>query len=256
KDALERGAEKIILGIGGSATNDLGIGMATALGYRFLDSEGKEVQPTGENLIRIQRIEKDRINPLLKNVDLQIASDVTNPLYGKNGAARIYASQKGASKEEVEWLDRGLKHLSGIIQKQLGVDLQNIPGAGAAGGLGGGAIAFFNGKIESGIKIIKNIAGFDQKIKDANWIITGEGKIDAQTFSGKVISGVLESAKKQKTAVAVFCGISELTTLEIREKGIDYLCEISKNEISLDTAYKNTFKNLVDAAKDFAKDIC
>jgi len=255
KNALEKGAKKIILGVGGSATNDLGIGMAAALGYRFLDKKGDDVKSVGENLQQIQKIKTDQVNPLLKGVDVQIASDVTNPLYGKNGAAWIYASQKGASGEEVILLDKGLRHFSGNIQKQLGIDLQRIPGAGAAGGLGGGAVVFLNGKVSSGIEIIKKIAGFDEKIRNADRIITGEGKLDAQTFSGKVISGVLESAKEQQIPVAVFCGKTDLDPKEIKRMGIDYAVAISEKETTLEDAYRNAYPNLIVAAKTFAEKI-
>lgn len=253
KNALEQGTKKIILGIGGSATNDLGTGMATALGYRFTDQKGEEVKPTGENLIKIQKIETDSINPLLKNTEILIASDVNNPLYGPSGAAYIYAAQKGASEKEIELLDNGLKHLSGIIHKQLGIDLQNIPGSGAAGGLGGGAVAFLNGKIISGIEIIKDMADFDEKIRDADWIITGEGKIDSQTFSGKTIKGVIDSARQQQIPVAVFCGVNELSLAEQKELGIKYIKAVSANEKTQEKAYKNAYRNVVKAAAEFSK---
>ncbi len=254
-DAIDKGAQNIILGVGGSATNDLGIGMTAALGYRFLDCNGNPVQLTGNNLHLIQRIDARKVYNKLKDTEFIIASDVQNSLYGKNGAAYIYAAQKGASAEEIRLLDQGLRHLSKIIKEQYHIDLQQIPGSGAAGGLGGGAVAFFNGKIEAGIEIIKKIADFDQQIKDANWIITGEGKFDRQTFSGKVITGVLKAALKQEIPVAVFCGINALRNNNLKEKGIHYCKAISENESSKKTAFKNAYRNLVKHSAEFAKKI-
>jgi len=170
-DAIKRGAKTIILGLGGSATNDCGIGMATALGYKFLDSKNKEIIPIGKNMHKIKTIEKSKINSTLKEVTFKVACDVKNPLYGKNGAAFIYAQQKGASQNEIIYLNKGLEHIANIFQKNFNIDIQNIEGAGAAGGMGAGSIVFLNAKLISGITLVKEFINFDEKIKGADWIV-------------------------------------------------------------------------------------
>lgn len=154
-DAIENGAEHIILGIGGSATNDGGMGMAAALGYKFLDVDAKPLLPVGKNLIKVNSIDDSQVHEKLKHVTVEVACDVTNPFYGYNGAAHIYAPQKGASKEDVFELDRGLRNFSEVVLQKYTVDLQKIKGAGAAGGLGGGAVIFLQGNLVSGIDLIK-----------------------------------------------------------------------------------------------------
>lgn len=253
--AIEKGAEAIILGIGGSATNDCGIGMATALGYRFLDENGKEIQPIGENLIKIHQIDTTNVHPKLASTNIQIACDVTNPLYGENGAAYIYGPQKGASPSDVELLDNGLRNIANIIQKQFNIDLQNIEGSGAAGGMGAGTTTFLHGKLTSGIELVKSLLDFDQQIQNADWIITGEGKLDDQTFSGKTITGVIESAQQQHIPVAVFCGATDLS-IEAQEKlGVQYVNAITKGASSLEDAMKHSYENLKYAVYNFVKAI-
>ena len=205
-DAMNIGASTIILGIGGSATNDCGIGMATALGYRFLDDNNQEVKPIGANLSSINSIDITKVHPKLNDIDFKIACDVTNPLYGKEGAAYVYAEQKGAKAEDVIMLDKGLKDFSKIINSVFNVDVQSIEGAGAAGGMGIASKVFLKGALESGIQLIKNLANFDDKINQSDWVITGEGKLDLQTLSGKTITGILISAKAKKIKVAAFWG--------------------------------------------------
>ena len=192
--AIEKGAKHILLGIGGSATNDCGMGMAAALGYSFLDANGQKLKPIGANLTQVETIDVSNVQEKLKNIKFSIACDVQNPLYGNEGAAFVYAEQKGASIENILQLDRGLQHFANILQQQFGVDCQQINGAGAAGGVGAGSIVFLNGNLVSGIELIKNISNFDEVIQDADWLITGEGKLDEQTFYGKTIQGVINSS--------------------------------------------------------------
>jgi len=218
--AIDKGAQHIILGIGGSATNDCGIGMANALGYRFLNKDNNEVKPIGSALITICKIDDTLVDKRLKSIKFQIACDVTNPLYGPNGAAHIYAKQKGATEADINYLDTGLRNFSKVLDEHFNLATQNIEGAGAAGGMGAGAIAFLNGELLPGINVIKQIADFDTKIKNTDWIITGEGKLDDQTLSGKTLSGVLTSAKKNKIKVAAFCGSIDVTAAELNEMGI------------------------------------
>lgn len=252
-DALNKGAKHIILGIGGSATNDCGIGMATALGYRFLDENKKEVKPIGENLSKIKAIDDTSVHRKLKMVSIKIACDVTNPLYGKNGAAYVYGPQKGAKKEAVAILDNGLQEFSKVIDTHFNIDSQNIQGAGAAGGMGIGSKVFLNGEITSGVELVKTIANFDAKLENTDWIITGEGQIDSQTLSGKTIQGVLKSAQEKNIPVAAFCGAVDLSITEQNELGLTYASSVLKGVSTLENALKSGYENLKFTAYNFAK---
>ena len=252
-DALQKGTKEIILGIGGSATNDGGMGMASALGFRFLDKNNAVLEPRGENLIYIKTIDSSGVNPLLKNVRVKVACDVTNPLYGKNGAAYIYASQKGALNEDLEALDNGLRNYSKIVKTHFGIDTQQIEGAGAAGGMGAGSVVFLNAQLTSGIDLIKELADFDATIKGADWIITGEGKLDDQTLSGKTISGVIKSAKNQNIPVAALCGSVNISVETQKELGLTYAISIVKGISDLEEAMASSYSNLVHAAYNFAR---
>ena len=249
KDALDKGAEHIILGIGGSATNDAGLGMARALGYVFFDENNCELKGTGQDLIQLYSIDHSAVHPRLKEVKFEVACDVDNPLYGENGAAYIYSPQKGAAPKMVLELDAGLQHFNEVVKKQFELDLQLINGAGAAGGLGAGCILFLNAALNPGIDLIKKEANFDALIKGAGWIITGEGKLDEQTFSGKVIRGVLDSVTDQK--LAIFCGLLDLDEARVKEMNIDCLFEVSKYAASTDDSIKNAGIYLEKAAEDF-----
>lgn len=254
-DAVDRGAKEIILGIGGSATNDAGMGMASALGFCFLDRHGKNLSPVGANLVHVARIDTSGVLPELKNIVVKVACDVTNPFYGPNGAAYVYARQKGATDEEIVRLDEGLRNFAKILEKQFKVDVQNVAGAGAAGGLGAAASIFLKAQLTSGIELVKELAQFDTNIKDADWIITGEGKLDDQTLSGKAIQGVLQSAKQQGIPVAAFCGAIDITEKTASKLGLAYTVAISKDMPNLEEAIKHSYKNLVSAATDFAKKV-
>ena len=251
KDAISKGANKIILGIGGSATTDCGIGMAKALGFKFLDNNGLELKPVGASLSRIERIDKVDVLPELSNVTFTIACDVSNPLFGENGAAYIYASQKGASTKDIQLLDDGLRSFSKVLAAEFFIDVQDISGAGAAGGLGAASITFLNGQLNKGIEIIKQLAHFDQYISDADWIITGEGKLDQQTFSGKTIKGVLNSAKKADVKVAAFCGSIDLTKNEIDQLGLSYTNTIMESAQNINDALQNATTYLRENTKRF-----
>ena len=252
-DALKKGAKEIILGIGGSATNDGGIGMASALGYRFLDDQGNDLKPIGGNLAAIRKIDSSKAHPALSKVRFKVACDVSNPLYGDDGAAKVYGRQKGASEEEIELLDTGLRNLSQIIIEEYGIDLHSVKGSGAAGGIGGGAIVFLNGTLTSGIDLIKELADFDASIADADWIITGEGQLDGQTLSGKTIDGVIASAAKRNIPVAALCGSVDIS-LELQEQlGLKYVTSIIKGVTNLEQAMKSSYENLVYASYNFAR---
>lgn len=254
KDALNRGAKTIILGIGGSATNDCGIGMATALGYEFLDKNHIPIKPIGKNLSAIKKIDASKVHPRLKEVTFKLACDVSNPLYGPNGAAHVYSRQKGASEEEVLWLDQGLKDFSQVLDDHFQLESQQIAGAGAAGGMGIGSKTFLSGQLVRGIELIKELASFDAHIQDADWIITGEGKLDDQTQSGKTIQGIIHSTK-EPTKIAAFCGKVDLSKKEYKALGIHYASDVMSKAQNFEDALKNTSQYVTKLAEDFAKNI-
>ncbi len=254
-DAVKKGAKNIILGIGGSATNDCGIGMARALGFKFLDSDNNEVIAIGKNMVEIVKIDTTYTIKNLSQITFKVASDVTNQLFGENGAAHVYAAQKGANTNEILLLDHGLKNMAGLFKDQFGIDIQNIKGTGAAGGLGAGAMVFLKAELISGIELIKDLIDFDIKIRNADWMITGEGKLDLQTLSGKTIQGVIASSKKYNIAVASFCGDITLSQKEIDKLGITYTASIIENAESLKDAMANTKDHLKNIASAFAKSI-
>jgi glycerate kinase len=250
-NAIDKGAKTIILGIGGSATNDCGIGMATALGFKFEDENGKDLLPIGKNLNKIHAINTHKVLSSLKHIKFRVACDVTNPLYGKEGAAYIYGPQKGASATEIKNLDDGLKNIAMLFKKQFNIDVQNIKGTGAAGGMGAGTFTFLNAELKSGIDLIKDLISFDDKIKEADWIVTGEGKLDSQTLSGKTISGVLESSKKYNIPVAALCGSVTLSIKQANDLGISYVGAVIKKANSLEDAMQNGYKYLQLLAAEF-----
>ena len=204
--AIEMGSKKIIVGIGGSATNDGGMGMAQALGYRLLDSNGDPLDPGGKGLARLASIDNSGINSKLLSTTIEVASDVDNPLYGKKGAAYVYGPQKGADPEMVKALDEGLKNYAKIVARDLKKDIADLPGAGAAGGLGAGLAAFAGGILKPGTDIVIETTGLEDKIKDADLIITGEGAMDEQTFYGKSAYGVAKLASKYNIPVITING--------------------------------------------------
>lgn len=202
RDALERGCRNFIIGIGGSATNDAGLGMLQALGFRFSDKEGKEVGTgRGEVLIKVAHIDSTCVHPALNSCRFTVACDVQNPFYGPEGAAYVFAPQKGADREMVEALDAGLQNFAEVIRHTTGKDISHHPGAGAAGGMGGSLLAFLNAELKPGIQLMLEALNFSNKIKSADLIITGEGKADRQTLMGKVPSGILAEARKQNIPV-------------------------------------------------------
>jgi glycerate kinase len=237
-DALGRGVRKIVLGIGGSATNDAGIGMASALGYDFCDAEGQPLEPTGENLIHLGRIRSGHVNPLLRQTEVIALCDVTNPLFGPEGAAYIYGPQKGASPSAVQILDAGLRNFRRIVHRDLKISI-DFPGAGAAGGLGAGASAFLNASMRRGVNFIIENTGLKENIKNADLIITGEGRIDTQTFSGKVVSEVTRLARDAGKNVVAVCGISEITDTEIQAVGLQKIISLVDAETPPESAIQN-----------------
>ena len=208
--AVDSGCRKILLGLGGSATNDGGCGCAAALGVRFYDAAGQSFVPVGDTLGRIARIDTAKADELLRSVEITVMCDVTNPLYGPTGAAYVFAPQKGADAEKVKSLDAGLRHFGDVIRSQYGLDVSAMPGAGAAGGMGAGCVALLGGMIQSGIDAVLDVTGFDRQLEGADLVITGEGRIDSQSADGKVVSGVARRTRaKGVPLIAIAGGIAD-----------------------------------------------
>lgn len=227
KDAVNRGAEKILLGLGGSATNECGASAASALGWKFLDADGNSFIPTGGTLLSVAKIIPPK-KPL--SVTVTAACDVDNPLFGENGAAYVFSPQKGADENGVRLLDRGLRHISGIIERDLHKDVKDIKGAGAAGGMGAGAVAFLGASLERGIDIILSASSFCEKAEKADLIITGEGRLDSQSVGGKVVSGVARRASLLKKPLITICGCHGDGFEEVGKLGVSKMfCAVSDN---------------------------
>ena len=237
KHAIETGCKKIVIGIGGSATNDGGAGMAQALGAKFLNKDRKELLPGGKQLSELCNID---LSGFEKNLpEILVACDVSNPLTGPNGASAIYGPQKGATPEMVQQLDAALKNYAQIIRKQLNIDIENIPGAGAAGGLGGGLVAFTGAKLVSGFQLVAEILDIENQIAKADFVITAEGKLDAQTVNGKAPFGVAQLAKKYKKAVIGIAGTLGNGHEKLYDSGFDLLISIVNQPLSLAEAIQN-----------------
>jgi glycerate kinase len=247
-DAIKSGAKKIVLGIGGSATNDAGMGMATALGYRFLNENGEELEPIGSNLIEVSAIDDSQLQFDRRSITVEVACDVDNPLYGKRGAAYVYAGQKGANPQEIEELDRGLQHFADVVNRWCGKNLSSIEGAGAAGGMGFGSMVFLKASLKPGIQLLMDLTQFEEKLKSVDLVITGEGKIDEQTLHGKLIKGVTETVKKYGVPVIAFCGTLTTTTEQIKSLGLTAAFSIMRQPINLEEAKRNTAVDLEQLA--------
>ena len=234
--ALEKGCTRFIVGIGGSATNDAGVGMLQALGYRFLNHEGNNVGFGGGALGEIERIITQGAHPKLLKSTFIVACDVDNSMYGERGAAQIYGRQKGASEEAVLKLDANVKHFATCVREQLNRDVAHIQGSGAAGALGGGFLGFLNASLLSGIDIVLDTIDFDTELLKADVVITGEGKIDAQSLMGKVISGIAKRCTKANVPLIALAGHVETSALQSHQSGVSALFSIMHGPISLEDA--------------------
>ncbi|HHV64255.1 MAG TPA: glycerate kinase [Peptococcaceae bacterium] len=249
KEALNEGAEKILIGIGGSATNDGGAGAAQALGVKLLDSSGQELPPGGTHLAKLAKIDTTGMDPRLNSVPVTVICDVDNPLCGERGASAVYGPQKGATPEMVEHLDRCLAHYAQIIKEQLGVDILNIPGAGAAGGLGGGLLAFTNAELKSGTEAVLETIKFDEMVQDYDIVVTGEGRIDAQSAYGKVPKGVGVRAKSHgKPAIAIVGSVGPGAEI-MHQFGIEAIIPITNRTMTLDEAVADAYDLVVQATE-------
>jgi glycerate kinase len=253
--AMDYGAHKILLAVGGSATVDGGVGAAMALGWKFLDKNGELIPLGGKGLERIVKIVPTGrfLNPHeeRKKCPIQVLCDVDNPLCGEQGAARIYGPQKGATPEMVERLEAGLVHLAELVRGQLHRDIANERGAGAAGGLAAGAMAFMNATLASGIETVMAYSKLRDELEFADWVITGEGCFDRQSLSGKVVAGVLKMARQTKTRVAVIAGEVNLSREEYSKMGIDVALATKPDDMPLDVALENTRTLLRSASRRF-----
>lgn len=236
KHAIEHGAEKIILGLGGSATNDAGMGILAALGFQLFDMDGNSLTPVGENLKYINRIKQPAVIP---SISFQIACDVENVLFGKDGAAFVYAAQKGASAADINFLDKGLENIAAIIQIQTGRGLAGIPGAGAAGGVAAGLMAYFDCKIIPGAKLVMEASNILEQLPGAALFITGEGKLDSQSINGKVIQHIAQLGNQHQVPVIALCGIADVSKSQIAESGLSAVHQIMDNSMSQQNAIDN-----------------
>jgi glycerate kinase len=219
--ALDRRVQELLIGIGGSATNDGGMGMARALGIKFFDARNRELADNGGALIKLARIDISGLDVRLKNVTVSVACDVDNPLCGPRGAARVYAPQKGATPAMVAQLDAGLKRLAAVIQKDLGIEVARLPGAGAAGGQGAGLVAFLNARMRPGVDIVTHAIGLESKLAGCDLVVTGEGRMDGQTAFGKAPAGVARVARKLGIPVIAICGSLGPDAGKVRTVGIE-----------------------------------
>lgn len=247
KDALNNNIKEILIGIGGSATNDCGIGMANALGYRFLDKDNNELEAIAENMIKVKYIDDSNVDRRIFYIKISAACDVTNPLYGENGATAVYGKQKGVTEESFDILDNGLKNIARVVKEKFNKEIDYIEGAGAAGGLGGGLLAFCNAELKSGIDAVLDIIDFEEHIKGASLIITGEGAIDGQTKKGKVPVGVAKRANN--IPVIAIVGDIRDGAEAVYDLGITSIMPALKRAMPLDEAIKNSKILIEDAAE-------
>ncbi len=239
---LEEGCREIILGIGGSATNDGGLGMLQALGAKFFDNRGRELAPGGKSLNELAAFKLEGLDSRLDRIDLKIACDVDNPLTGKRGAAAVYGPQKGATPNMVRELDRGLTRLAAIIREKMGLEVDKVPGAGAAGGLGAGLMAFLGAELKPGSELVLDTVNFSEKIRDAELILTGEGRLDEQTARGKVVLGVVR--RSRGLPVVALGGWVEPEISILKEEGLTAFFSILDRPRDLEDAMNHTYQLL------------
>ncbi len=247
--ALDLGVSRIGVGIGGSATTDGGIGMATALGVRFLDEHERTVEPVGGSLGAIRHIDISGLDPRVKSVRFEAVCDVDNPLCGPKGAAAVYGPQKGATPEQVAFLDAGLANLADVIEKDLGPDVRDLPGAGAAGGLGAGLRAFLGAELRRGVDLVLDLVKLDEKLQEARLVLTGEGQIDFQTVFGKAPAGVGAAAKARGVPCIAIAGSVGERLEDLHRAGIDAVFSLCPGPTTLETAMTNAAELLARTAE-------
>jgi len=248
--ALKKGVQNIIIGIGGSATVDGGVGMARALGVKFLDTKGREVKRVGDSLAKIKRIDVSGLDKRVKKAKIYAASDVENPLLGKQGAARVFGPQKGAHRAQVALLEKGLANLAGVIRKDLGVNVKSMPGGGAAGGLGAGLAAFLGATLCEGVELICDAVDIDGLIRRHDIVVVAEGRMDEQSLFGKTPVGVARRAKRLKKPVVAVCGGVAARATALREAGIDAAFSIAPGIVTREEAFSNAKANIARFAEE------
>jgi glycerate kinase len=251
--AVDEGAEHIIIGLGGSSSNDGGMGFLRAIGIRFLDISGNQLRGDVSILSSLSDIDLSYIDPRLKEISFEVACDVDNPLVGPQGASAIFASQKGADSEMIDQLEIILNHYSSVISRKLNNDVSLYPGAGAAGGIGYGFKAFLNAELKSGIKIILDKLDFNHHLLNADLVLTGEGKIDSQSDRGKAPIGVIEYAKRHKCRVFIIAGALENSDTLISNYGIDKAFSVVSSELSIEEAMASPFESLMAISREAAQ---
>lgn len=249
KHLKNQGIKKIYVCLGGTITNDGGCGIAAALGIKFYDINNNAFVPTGFTINKINKIDNSKYLEEYKDLEIIGLCDVTNPLCGENGASYVYAPQKGATKEEVKILDQRLKHLDEVVKRDLNIDASNIPGSGAAGGIGYAVVSFLNGKLKKGIETILSLMDFKKEITDETVIITGEGKLDSQSLQGKVIDGIIKLSKNKKVPVIVITGKVEGKKEEFKNKGIYDIIVTNPMNLSFTEVKKQCKEQLQEAIK-------
>ncbi len=251
--AMEAGATEIILGIGGSATNDGGAGMAKALGFGLLDKNDKSIGWGGGSLGDLHHINSSDVNPFLRKVKITVACDVQNPLLGSTGATRVYGPQKGATPEMVEILEQNMTHFAQILTREFGINVASIPGGGAAGGLGAGLVAFCQAKMIPGFELISNLTHLEERIKEASLVFTAEGKIDAQTAFGKTISGVAQLGKKHQVPVIALAGFVNDDLTELYNQGLTSAFAIANRPMSFEESTMNAAQLLATTSEQIMR---
>ncbi|ALM69965.1 TPA: glycerate kinase [Vibrio vulnificus] len=256
KAALDHGVKHIIVGIGGSATNDGGIGMAQALGIKLLDAYGNTLGHGGGELAKLATIDCSQLDPRLAQVRLEVACDVDNPLCGTKGASAVFGPQKGATPEMVTILDENLAHYATVIKQQLGVDVRDMAGAGAAGGMGAALLGLLNAELRPGIEIVMDAVRLDEIVADADLVITGEGRIDSQTIHGKTPIGVARTAKKHGLPVIGIAGCLSADCGVVHEHGLDAVFAVVNRSVDLPTALAEAAENVELTARNVAAAFC
>ncbi|NKI75106.1 glycerate kinase [Dickeya sp. CFBP 2040] len=255
RSALDHGVRHCIIGIGGSATNDGGAGMVQALGVQLLDDARQPIGFGGAELARLAHIDTCSLDPRVRQCRFEVACDVTNPLTGRLGASAVFGPQKGASEAMVEQLDQALQHYAGIIRHDLDIDVEQVPGAGAAGGMGAALLAFCGAELRRGIEIVTEALGLDELVRDASLVITGEGRIDSQTIHGKVPIGVASVAKRYHKPVIGIAGSLTADVGVVHHHGLDAVFSVLYNICSLEEALDNAADNVRMTARNIAATI-
>lgn len=248
--AAKQGAQKIIVGLGGSCTTDGGCGAAAAVGVKFFDKQGREFIPTGGSLSDIAHIDTSSVDPLINQTEILAMCDIDNPMHGPTGAAYVFAPQKGATPEIVKVLDNGLKHLDTVLQRDLGLKVSNVPGSGAAGALGAGMMAFFGAQLQMGIDAVLDTVNFSDTLVDTDYVFTGEGKLDSQSLRGKVVIGVARRAKQAHVPVIALVGGVESNIEAAYDMGVTAVFPINRLPEDFSVSKYKSAENLAATAAD------